>query len=188
MENGKLIQNKLELSAKKTSVSLKALVQENYHDLIDCFSQSHQFEHYFTTKNCNLGKLLQSFATVLRFQDEIQFDLRSPEIENIADQRARDGVIDDDDLGIIPGNDLVDSPSQLIDDLHAMCDERKWSEAINILNMMTQDIYRGEYDYLAPSTRKRIKHQIKRSRKYIYYELAKLLLVCLCVAYLLWLP
>ena len=174
IENGHLIEKKLSLSLSKTSVSLKALVQSNYHDLIDCFTQSHQFEHYFTAKNCNLGKLLHSFGTVLRYQDEMEFDLRCPELDAASVDPAGHLMV----IGI-PGNEFVDSPSQSIDDLQAMCDERKWSEAIGILNVMTQDIYRGEYDYLRPGTRRRIKLQIKKSRKFIYYELAKLLLVCL---------
>jgi len=172
IENGKAIERKLALSRSKTAVALRALVQDNYRDLIACFVQSHQFEHFFTAKNCNLGKMLQSFATVLRFQDELEFDLAVRECAVVGDGE----LLADDHLLEIPGNDLVDSPSQIIDDLHAMCDERKWSEAISILNMITQDIYRGEYEYLRASTRKRIKLQIKRSRKFIYYELATLLL------------
>ena len=169
LENTPKIMDKLNECIAKTSVSLKDLVQENYHDFIDCFVQTRGIDLFFSANNSGMTQNLQRLGIILRYQDELHFDMDwrcKLEMERVDELAA---------MGHIPGNDMVDSPSQLMDDIHAMMDEGKWLEAVNILNMMSEDLYRGEYKYLKPKTRKQLKRKLVRARKAIYRQLSKLL-------------
>eukprot|EP01084_Bolivina_argentea_P317775 550996_1 len=169
--------NKLDKCIAKTSISLKELVQDNYVDFISCFNQIHGIEQFFSKDHHNIffERLLYAVGTILSYQDELCFNFKWDEYINDNNIADKDIFYDENNIVVIPGNDIVDSPSALIDEIMTMCDETKWHEAISILNMITQDMYRGEYNYLKPKTRKQIKKQVKKFRKIIYKELANLL-------------
>ena len=172
IENTKSVIEKLEKCICKTSVSLRELVQDNYHDFIECFSQIRDIEQTFGCKHNNLQKMMQKMSKILRYQEAICFDFDFVKWEEslLCNVKQENNVN-------IPGNDIVDSPSLLIDEICATIDEKKWKDAIKIVNMLSQDLYRGEYAYLKAATRKQIKRKIIAFRKKIFDEISNLLLM-----------
>lgn len=177
--NSQKIADKLDKCRNKTSCSLKELVEQNYPDFIQCFHQIHDIQAFFTQRSITLDQLLRRFQQVLAYQEEIHFELDASKWQHSLQRKSESDkyIYDEQNIIVIPGNEMVDSPSQLVDDIGAMCDERKWFEAISILNVITQDMYRGEYNYLKRKTRKHLKHRIVAYRKFIYQELSKLLMM-----------
>ena len=173
IQNTKTLIGKFEKCLCKTTVSLRELVRDNYPDFILCFSQIRDIEQTFIGKHSNFEKMLQKMGKILQYQDAVCFDFDFVKWAESASPKYED----EKSIIVIPGNEIVDSPSSLIDDISSMIDEKKWKEAIRILNVLSQDLYRGEYAYLAAKTRKQIKAKIVRLRKKIFEEVSNLLLM-----------